>query len=95
MPSDAKTTASRISEARSRPKVRIRIDSAGVPDAMRLIAHSISVVVLPVPVAPRIISGEPRWAMAASCSESKVISGRVIGLATRCSSDGVDALLTV
>ena len=68
VPSDARTIASRISDARSRPKVRIRIESAGAPDRTRLIAHSISVVVLPVPVAPRMISGAPRWAIAASCS---------------------------
>ncbi|CAB4888152.1 unannotated protein [freshwater metagenome] len=43
-------------------------------------AHSIRVVVFPVPAAPRIIRGPPRNAIASDCEGSKVSAGREIGL---------------
>ena len=59
--------ASRISDARSRPKVIKRIESEGTPSLMRESAASISTVVLPVPAAPLSKRGDPRCAMAAFC----------------------------
>ena len=52
--------ASRNSEARSRPKVRSRIESGFWPCAIRDKAASTKTVVLPVPGPPCITNGDPR-----------------------------------